>query len=122
MELRCHDNSTVSGAASGLQWLWEKARRLEGAVEADGVALVRVSSVLPYHMGRYICANNVTREHSSIFVYVKGEEEDKEEAKWIYIVVEKSKVSAVQEIWRISFKLEGTGSADQETACKRCER
>lgn len=72
LELRCHDNSTVSGAATRLQWLWEKVRRLEGGVEEDGVALVRVSSALPYHMGRYICVNNVTREHSSIFVYVKG--------------------------------------------------
>lgn len=72
LELRCHDNSTVSGAATRLRWLWEKARRLEGGVEEDGVALVRVSSALPYHMGRYICVNDVTREHSSIFVYVKG--------------------------------------------------
>lgn len=72
MELRCHDNSTVPGAATRLRWLWEKARRLEGGVEEDGVALVRVSLALPYHMGRYICINNVTQEHSSIFVYVKG--------------------------------------------------
>lgn len=72
LELRCHDNSTVSGPATRLRWLWEKTRRLEGGVEEDGVALVRVSSALPYHMGRYICINNVTQEHSSIFVYVKG--------------------------------------------------
>lgn len=72
LELRCHDNSTVSGPVTRLQWLREKTRRLEGGIEEDGVALVRVSSALRYHMGRYICINNVTQEHSSIFVYVKG--------------------------------------------------
>lgn len=72
LELRCHDNSTVSGAASRLRWLREKARRLEGVADEDGVALVRVSSAQSYHMGRYMCVNNVTLEQSSIFVYVKG--------------------------------------------------
>ncbi|XP_034544950.1 KIT proto-oncogene, receptor tyrosine kinase b isoform X1 [Notolabrus celidotus] len=72
LELRCHDNATASGAApSNLRWQRERARRLEGEVEERGVAYVRVSAVQPYHMGRYVCINNSTLEHSSIYVYVK---------------------------------------------------
>lgn len=78
-------------------------------MEEDGVALVRVSLALPYHMGRYICINNVTQEHSSIFVYVKGgffrgEEQDKEEAMWTCIV-ERSEFCAILKVLHISFKL-----------------
>lgn len=72
LELRCHDNATMSGAPSRLRWLRERARRLEGEVEEGGVAYVKVSSVQTYHMGRYVCVNNSTMEHSSIYVYVKG--------------------------------------------------
>lgn len=72
LELRCHDNATTSGAPSRLKWLRERARRLEGEVEEGGVAYVKVSAVQAYHMGRYVCVNNSTMEHSSIYVYVKG--------------------------------------------------
>lgn len=72
LELRCHDNATMSGAPSRLRWLRERARRLEGEVEEGGVAYVKVSAVQAYHMGRYVCVNNSTMEHSSIYVYVKG--------------------------------------------------
>uniref|UniRef100_A0A672FJV3 receptor protein-tyrosine kinase n=1 Tax=Salarias fasciatus TaxID=181472 RepID=A0A672FJV3_SALFA len=71
LELRCYDNSTTSGSPSRLRWQKEKARRLEGEAEEGGVAYVRVSAVQPYHMGRYVCVNNGTLEHSSIYVYVK---------------------------------------------------
>lgn len=71
MELRCHDNATTSGTPSRLKWLRERGRRLEGEVEEGGATLVKVSSVQPYHMGRYVCVNNNTMEHSSIYVYVK---------------------------------------------------
>lgn len=72
MELRCHDNATTSGTPSRLKWLRERGRRLEGEVEEGGAKLIKVSSVQPYHMGRYMCVNNNTMEHSSIYVYVKG--------------------------------------------------
>lgn len=72
LELRCHDNATTPGAPSGLRWQRERARRLEGEVEEGGVVYVRVPSVQAFHMGRYVCVNNSTLEHSSIYVYVKG--------------------------------------------------
>ncbi|KAM3623906.1 uncharacterized protein V6R79_017019 [Siganus canaliculatus] len=71
LELRCHDNATTSDVPSRLKWQRERARRLEGEVEDSGVAYVKVSSVQTYHMGRYVCVNNSTMEHSSIYVYVK---------------------------------------------------
>ncbi|XP_044045595.1 KIT proto-oncogene, receptor tyrosine kinase b isoform X2 [Siniperca chuatsi] len=71
LELRCHDNATMSGAPSRLRWQRERARRLEGEVEEGGVAYVKVSAAQVYHMGRYMCVNNSTLKHSSIYVYVK---------------------------------------------------
>ncbi|XP_029297663.1 KIT proto-oncogene, receptor tyrosine kinase b [Cottoperca gobio] len=71
LELRCHDNATTSGAPSRLRWQRERARRLEGEVEEGGVVYVKVSAAQAYHMGRYVCINNSTLEHSSIYVYVK---------------------------------------------------
>ncbi|XP_013860339.1 KIT proto-oncogene, receptor tyrosine kinase b isoform X1 [Austrofundulus limnaeus] len=71
LELHCHDNATASGAPSSLRWQWEKSRRLDEEVNEDGVVSVRVSAVQPYYMGRYVCVNNNTLEHSSIYVYVK---------------------------------------------------
>lgn len=72
LELRCHDNATTSGAPTKLRWLRERFRRLEGGREEDGVAYIKVSTVQVFHMGRYVCINNNTMEHSSIYVYVKG--------------------------------------------------
>jgi len=73
LELRCHDDIEESGGAwSGVRWQRERARRLEGEVEEGGAAYVRVAAVQAYHMGRYVCVNNRTLEHSSIYVYVKG--------------------------------------------------
>uniref|UniRef100_A0A665TG42 receptor protein-tyrosine kinase n=1 Tax=Echeneis naucrates TaxID=173247 RepID=A0A665TG42_ECHNA len=72
LELRCHDNATTRGTPSSLRWQRERARRLEGEVEEGGVAYVKVPSVQAFHMGRYVCVNNSTLEHSSIYVYVKG--------------------------------------------------
>uniref|UniRef100_A0A8D3D1M1 Mast/stem cell growth factor receptor Kit n=1 Tax=Scophthalmus maximus TaxID=52904 RepID=A0A8D3D1M1_SCOMX len=69
--LRCHDNATTPDAPPSLRWQWERARRLEGEVEEGGVAYVKVPSVQALHMGRYVCVNNSTLEHSSIYVYVK---------------------------------------------------
>ncbi|XP_045902877.1 KIT proto-oncogene, receptor tyrosine kinase b isoform X2 [Micropterus dolomieu] len=71
LELRCHDNATTSGTPPRLRWQTERPRRLEGEVEEGGAAYVKVSAVQPYHMGRYVCVNNSTLEHSSIYVYVK---------------------------------------------------
>ncbi|MEQ2176088.1 hypothetical protein GOODEAATRI_024505 [Goodea atripinnis] len=70
LELHCHDNTT-SGAPSMLRWQREKTRRLEGEVGEGGSASLRMSVVRIYHMGRYVCINNSTLEHSSIYVYVK---------------------------------------------------
>lgn len=72
LELRCHDNATASATPPKLRWLRERGRRLEGEVEEGGAACVKVPSAQPYHMGRYMCVNNNTMEHSSIYVYVKG--------------------------------------------------
>uniref|UniRef100_A0A667WX08 receptor protein-tyrosine kinase n=1 Tax=Myripristis murdjan TaxID=586833 RepID=A0A667WX08_9TELE len=72
LELSCHDDATLSGAPSRVRWQRERARRLEGEVEEDGVAYIKVSAAQAYHMGRYVCVNNSTLEHSSIYVYVKG--------------------------------------------------
>ncbi|KAK2816955.1 hypothetical protein Q5P01_025146 [Channa striata] len=71
LELRCHDNATTSGALPRLRWQRERARRLEGEMEEGRVAYVKVAAVQAYHMGRYVCVNNNTLEHSSIYVYVK---------------------------------------------------
>ncbi|XP_036972148.1 KIT proto-oncogene, receptor tyrosine kinase b isoform X2 [Acanthopagrus latus] len=71
LELHCHDNATASGAPSKLRWQRERARRPEGEVEEGGVAYIRVPAVQVYHMGRYVCVNNSTLEHRSIYVYVK---------------------------------------------------
>uniref|UniRef100_A0A667WZV9 receptor protein-tyrosine kinase n=1 Tax=Myripristis murdjan TaxID=586833 RepID=A0A667WZV9_9TELE len=71
LELSCHDDATLSGAPSRVRWQRERARRLEGEVEEDGVAYIKVSAAQAYHMGRYVCVNNSTLEHSSIYVYVK---------------------------------------------------
>ncbi|KAI3353268.1 hypothetical protein L3Q82_019803, partial [Scortum barcoo] len=71
LELRCHDNATMSGTPSRLRWQREKPRRLEGEVEEGGVAYIKVSAAQSYHTGRYMCVNNSTLEHSSIYVYVK---------------------------------------------------
>lgn len=72
LELHCHDNATASSTPSSLRWQREKSRRLDEEVNEDGVVSVRVSAVQPYHMGRYVCVNNSTLEHSSIYVFVKG--------------------------------------------------
>lgn len=72
LELSCHDDATLSGAPGRVRWQRERARRLEGEVEEDGVAYIKVSAAQAYHMGRYVCVNNSTLEHSSIYVYVKG--------------------------------------------------
>jgi len=72
LELLCRDNATASGAPSRLRWQRGRARRLEGEVEEDGAASVTVTAAQAYHMGRYVCVNNSTLEHSSIYVYVKG--------------------------------------------------
>ncbi|XP_047433673.1 KIT proto-oncogene, receptor tyrosine kinase b [Mugil cephalus] len=71
LELRCYDNSTSFGTPSRLRWQKEKARRFDKEVEEGGVAYVKVSAAQAYHMGRYVCVNNSTLEHSSIYVYVK---------------------------------------------------
>jgi hypothetical protein len=77
LELRCHDNNTNTPStvvSRGLRWQRERGRRLEGEVEeGGGVVFVRVQSAQGYHMGRYACINNNTKEHSSIYVFVKGE-------------------------------------------------
>uniref|UniRef100_A0A8C4ZW79 receptor protein-tyrosine kinase n=1 Tax=Gadus morhua TaxID=8049 RepID=A0A8C4ZW79_GADMO len=52
LELRCHDDE-------------------DGEAEEGGAVYVRVAAAQPYHMGRYVCVNNSTREHSSIYVYVR---------------------------------------------------
>lgn len=72
LELRCTDNATTSGAPSRLRWMRERARRVDGEVEEGRVTYIKVSPVQPLHMGRYVCINNSTMEHSSIYVYVKG--------------------------------------------------
>lgn len=72
LELRCRNNATTSGTQSGLRWQRERARRLEGEVEEGGAAYVKVATAQAYHAGRYVCVNNSTLEHSSIYVYVKG--------------------------------------------------
>ncbi|XP_068448220.1 KIT proto-oncogene, receptor tyrosine kinase b [Clinocottus analis] len=71
LELRCRDNATASGAPSSLRWQRERARRLEGEVEEGAAASVTVAAAQAYHMGRYVCVNNSTLEHSSVYVYVK---------------------------------------------------
>lgn len=72
LELRCYENRTMSGAPpSKLRWLRERPRRLEGEVEEGGAVYVKVLSAQAYHMGRYVCVNNSTLEHKSIYVYVK---------------------------------------------------
>ncbi|KAM4750252.1 KIT proto-oncogene, receptor tyrosine kinase b isoform 2-T2 [Anableps anableps] len=71
LQLRCHDNATASGAPSLLRWQREKNRKLEGEVEEGKVASLRLSGVQAHQMGWYVCVNNSTLEHSSIFVYVK---------------------------------------------------
>lgn len=73
LELRCHDNVTTSGAPSSLRWQRERSRRLDEETDEGGVVSVRVTAVQSYHMGRYVCVNNSTVEHSSIYVYVKGQ-------------------------------------------------
>ncbi|XP_033831249.1 KIT proto-oncogene, receptor tyrosine kinase b [Periophthalmus magnuspinnatus] len=72
LELRCHENATVSGTPlPKLLWQRERPRRLEGDVEEGAVVYVKVSSAQGSHMGRYVCLNNNTLEHSSVYVYVK---------------------------------------------------
>ncbi|CAL8287470.1 unnamed protein product [Arctogadus glacialis] len=72
LELRCHDDEDESGGPwSGVRWQRDRARRLEGEAEEGGAVYVRVAAAQPYHMGRYVCVNNSTREHSSIYVYVR---------------------------------------------------
>uniref|UniRef100_A0A1A7XJR8 receptor protein-tyrosine kinase n=1 Tax=Iconisemion striatum TaxID=60296 RepID=A0A1A7XJR8_9TELE len=66
LELSCHDNATVSQ----LKWGNDRNRKLEVEVEEGGVASVRVSAVQAYHMGRYTCVNIITKEQSSIYVFV----------------------------------------------------
>uniref|UniRef100_A0A8C6P254 receptor protein-tyrosine kinase n=1 Tax=Nothobranchius furzeri TaxID=105023 RepID=A0A8C6P254_NOTFU len=70
LELSCHDNAT----ASQLKWGNDRNRKLEIKVEEGGVASVRVSAVQAYHMGRYTCVNVITKEQSSIYVFVKDSE------------------------------------------------
>ncbi|XP_068177412.1 KIT proto-oncogene, receptor tyrosine kinase b [Antennarius striatus] len=71
LELRCYDNDTTPGAPSALRWQRERARRPEEEVDEAGVAYVKVSAAQAYHMGRYVCVNNITLQHSSVYVYVK---------------------------------------------------
>ncbi|KAK7930014.1 hypothetical protein WMY93_006409 [Mugilogobius chulae] len=72
LELRCHENTTLSGTSQpGLRWQSDTVRRLEGEVKEGAVVYVKVPSAQALHMGRYVCINNNTLEHSSIYVYVK---------------------------------------------------
>ncbi|KAL6110106.1 kit [Pungitius sinensis] len=71
LELRCHDNDTTSASPSAVRWQGERARRLEEEVEEGRVAYINVNKAQGHHMGRYVCVNNSTLEHSSIYVYVK---------------------------------------------------
>ncbi|KAF7650754.1 hypothetical protein LDENG_00121000 [Lucifuga dentata] len=71
LELSCHDDAAMPDTLSGLRWQRERARRLEGEVEEGGVVYVKVPLAQAYHMGHYVCVNNSTLEHSSIYVYVK---------------------------------------------------
>lgn len=70
LELRCHDSDATSASPSGVRW--ERAHRLEGEVKEGAVASVTLPEAKGHHMGRYVCVNNSTRQHSSIYVYVKG--------------------------------------------------
>nr|XP_040041970.1 KIT proto-oncogene, receptor tyrosine kinase b [Gasterosteus aculeatus aculeatus] len=69
LELRCHDSDATSASPSGVRW--ERAHRLEGEVKEGAVASVTLPEAKGHHMGRYVCVNNSTRQHSSIYVYVK---------------------------------------------------
>ncbi|XP_015244077.1 PREDICTED: mast/stem cell growth factor receptor kita-like isoform X1 [Cyprinodon variegatus] len=71
LELRCHDNATASGPPFTLRWQREKNRRLDGEVQEGRTASLKISEVKGHHMGLYVCVNNSTLEHSSIYVYVK---------------------------------------------------
>ncbi|XP_056135637.1 KIT proto-oncogene, receptor tyrosine kinase b [Lampris incognitus] len=71
LELQCHDDDATSGERSGVRWQRERGRRLEGEAVKAGVAYIKVPFAQAYHMGRYVCVNNSTLEHSSIYVYVK---------------------------------------------------
>ncbi|KAL1023908.1 hypothetical protein UPYG_G00048800 [Umbra pygmaea] len=64
--------TTDTPVPGGVRWQRDRGRRVEGAVEeGGGVVSVRVPSAQAYHMGRYACINNSTKQHSSVYVYVK---------------------------------------------------
>ncbi|XP_030643569.1 KIT proto-oncogene, receptor tyrosine kinase b [Chanos chanos] len=68
LELRCRDDE------GEVRWQRDKGRRIEGAREEDGEAVIKLSSAQTQHMGGYTCLNSATKQQKSIYVYVKEQD------------------------------------------------
>lgn len=63
-KLRCQGENRI-------QWKRERSKLL-AANNIDGMLTYSIEKALPTHMGRYICQEEGSKEHASIYVYVKG--------------------------------------------------
>ncbi|XP_068448929.1 mast/stem cell growth factor receptor kita [Clinocottus analis] len=54
-----------------MQWQREDRPKVRGERRVSGMSTLRIPRAQPVHMGRYICLEESTKEHASIYVYVK---------------------------------------------------
>ncbi|XP_037326310.2 mast/stem cell growth factor receptor kita isoform X2 [Pungitius pungitius] len=64
IELRCHGDKEV-------QWQREDRPKVRGEKRVAGMSTLHIPKALPFHMGRYICLEESSKERSSIYIYVK---------------------------------------------------
>lgn len=66
-ELRCQ-------GVKAMQWHREERPKVRGEKKTDGMSTLYIPRAQPAHMGRYICLEESSKEQTSIYVYVKGNE------------------------------------------------
>uniref|UniRef100_A0A673AVJ8 receptor protein-tyrosine kinase n=1 Tax=Sphaeramia orbicularis TaxID=375764 RepID=A0A673AVJ8_9TELE len=54
-----------------MYWRREDRIKVRGEKQTDGMSTLHVLKAQPVHMGRYICTEEVSGEHASIYVFVK---------------------------------------------------
>ncbi|XP_054646070.1 mast/stem cell growth factor receptor kita isoform X2 [Dunckerocampus dactyliophorus] len=62
-DLHCRGNKEM-------QWQQEGRQKVRGEQKTDGMSALHITRAQPLHMGRYICLERMSRQQTSIYVYV----------------------------------------------------